>query len=70
MNLTLKAIDATIAEGNKYLSNQNFDLSLTTFENARKNKELEKDLRKMGLGFVHADGMWRECKNRSIEYKD
>jgi hypothetical protein len=24
----------------------------------------------MGLGFVHADGMWRECKNRSIEYKD
>jgi hypothetical protein len=37
VNLTLKAIDATIAEGNKYLSNQNFDLSLTTFENARKN---------------------------------
>ena len=42
----------------------------TPAENARKNKELENDLRKMGLGFVHADGMWRECKNRSIEYKD
>lgn len=42
----------------------------TPAENARKNKELETDLRKMGLGFVHADGMWRECKNRSIEYKD
>ena len=36
-NLTLKALDATISEGNKYLSNQNFDLALTTFENARKN---------------------------------
>ena len=42
----------------------------TPAENARKNKDLENDLRKMGLGFVHADGMWRECKNRSIEYKD
>jgi hypothetical protein len=42
----------------------------TPAENARKNKQLEDDLRKMGLGFVHADGMWRECKNRSIEYKD
>jgi hypothetical protein len=42
----------------------------TPAENARKNKELENDLRKMGLGFVHADGMWRECKNQSIEYKD
>ena len=36
-NLTLKALDATISEGNKYLSNQNFDLALTTFETARKN---------------------------------
>jgi hypothetical protein len=42
----------------------------TPAENARKNKDLENDLRKMGLGFVHADGMWRECKNRNIEYKD
>jgi hypothetical protein len=39
-------------------------------ENAKRNKDLENDLRKMGLGFVHADGMWRECKNQSIEYKD
>jgi hypothetical protein len=39
-------------------------------ENAKRNKDLENDLRKMGLGFVHADGMWRECKNKSIEYKD
>ena len=36
-NLTLKALDAAISEGNKYLSNQNFDLALTTFETARKN---------------------------------
>ena len=39
-------------------------------ENAKRNKDLENDLRKMGLGFVHADGMWRECKNQSIEYKN
>lgn len=43
---------------------------LTSAENKQRNKELENDLRKMGLGYVHADGMWRECKNQSIEYKN
>ena len=40
----------------------------TPAENARRNKELENDLRKLGLGFVHVDGMWRECKDQSIDY--
>jgi hypothetical protein len=43
---------------------------LTSAENIKRNKDLENDLRKMGLGYVHADGMWRECKNQSIEYKN
>ena len=41
---------------------------LTPAENKQRNKELENDLRKMGLGFVHVDGMWRECKDQSIDY--
>jgi hypothetical protein len=40
----------------------------TPAENVRRNKELENDLRKLGLGFVHVDGMWRECKDQSIDY--
>ena len=43
---------------------------LSKAENKKRNKELEADLRKMGLGFAHADGMWRECKDQGIEYKD
>ena len=43
---------------------------LTAAENKQRNKELENDLRKMGLGFAHADGMWRECKDQTIEYKN
>ena len=42
----------------------------TSAENKLANKELEADLRKMGLGFAHADGMWRECKDGTLEYKD
>ena len=41
---------------------------LSKAENKKRNKELEADLRKMGLGFVHVDGMWRECKDQSIDY--
>lgn len=41
---------------------------LTPAENKQRNKELENDLRKLGLGFVHVDGMWRECKDRDIDY--
>jgi hypothetical protein len=43
---------------------------LSKAENKKRNKELEADLRKMGLGFAHADGMWRECKDQTIEYKN
>jgi len=42
----------------------------TSAENKQKNKELENDLRKLGYGFAHADGMWRECKDGTLEYKD
>jgi hypothetical protein len=42
----------------------------TSAENKLANKELEADLRKLGLGFAHADGMWRECKDGTLEYKD
>jgi hypothetical protein len=42
----------------------------TSAENKANNKRLEDDLRKMGLGFAHADGMWRECKDGTLEYKD
>ena len=43
---------------------------LTAAENKKRNKELEAILRKKGYGFNHADGMWRECKDQTIEYKD
>ena len=43
---------------------------LSKAENKKRNKELEADLRKMGYGFVHVDGMWRECKDQTIEYKN
>ena len=42
----------------------------TSAENKENNKRLEADLRKLGLGFAHADGMWRECKDGTLEYKD
>lgn len=42
----------------------------TSAENKENNKRLEDDLRKLGLGFAHADGMWRECKDGTLEYKD
>ena len=43
---------------------------LTSAENKQRNKELEADLRKMGYGFVHVDGMWQECRKPDTEYKD
>jgi hypothetical protein len=43
---------------------------LTAAENKKRNKELEAILRKKGYGFNHADGMWRECKDQTIEYKN
>lgn len=43
---------------------------LTPAENKQRNKELENDLRKMGYGFVHVDGMWQECRKPNTEYKD
>ena len=43
---------------------------LTAAENKQRNKELEADLRKMGYGFVHVDGMWQECRKPDTEYKD
>jgi hypothetical protein len=43
---------------------------LTAAENKQRNKELENDLRKMGYGFVHVDGMWQECRKPDTEYKD
>jgi len=43
---------------------------LTPAENKQRNKELENDLRKMGYGFVHVDGMWQECRKPDTEYKD
>lgn len=43
---------------------------LTPFENKKRNEELERELRSMGLGFSHADGMWRECQDKTLEYKD
>ncbi len=42
----------------------------TPAENKKRNKELENDLRKMGYGFVHVDGMWQECRKPDTEYKD
>ena len=43
---------------------------LTSAENKQRNKELENDLRKLGYGFVHVDGMWQECRKPDTEYKD
>ncbi len=43
---------------------------LTPAENRQRNKELENDLRKLGYGFVHVDGMWQECRKPDTEYKD
>ena len=43
---------------------------LTPAENKQRNKDLENDLRKMGYGFVHVDGMWQECRKPDTEYKD
>ena len=43
---------------------------LTSAENKQRNKELENDLRKLGYGFVHVDGMWQECRKPNTEYKD
>jgi hypothetical protein len=43
---------------------------LTSAENKQRNKELENDLRKMGYGYVHVDGMWQECRKPDTEYKD
>lgn len=43
---------------------------LTPAENKQRNKELEVDLRKLGYGFVHVDGMWQECRKPDTEYKD
>lgn len=43
---------------------------LTPAENKQRNKELENDLRKLGYGFVHVDGMWQECRKPDTEYKD
>ena len=43
---------------------------LTPAENKQRNKELEIDLRKLGYGFVHVDGMWQECRKPDTEYKD
>jgi hypothetical protein len=43
---------------------------LSPAENKKRNKELEADLRKMGYGFVHVDGMWQECRKPDTEYKD
>jgi hypothetical protein len=43
---------------------------LNKAENKKRNKELEADLRKMGYGFFHVDGMWQECRKPDTEYKD
>jgi hypothetical protein len=43
---------------------------LTAAENKQRNKELEADLRKLGYGYVHVDGMWQECRKPDTEYKD
>lgn len=43
---------------------------LTSAENKQRNKQLEADLRNMGYGFVHVDGMWQECRKPDTEYKD
>ena len=43
---------------------------LTPAQNKQRNKELENDLRKLGYGFVHVDGMWQECRQPNTEYKD
>jgi hypothetical protein len=43
---------------------------LTPAENKQRNKELENDIRKLGYGFIHIDGMWQECRQPNTEYKD
>jgi hypothetical protein len=43
---------------------------LTPIENKKRNEELEGQLRGLGLGFSHADGMWMECQDKTVEYKD
>jgi len=43
---------------------------LTSAENAKRTKDLENDLRKLGYGFVHVDGMWQECRKPNTEYQD
>lgn len=39
-------------------------------KNIQKNKELEKRIRSMGLGFFKIKGHWLECQDPSLEYSD
>lgn len=43
---------------------------LTPAENAQKTKDLENDLRNLGYGFIHVDGMWLECRKPNTDYED
>lgn len=39
-------------------------------ENRMRNKQLESDLRGMGLGFFKVEGHWQECQDSSLNYID
>jgi hypothetical protein len=39
-------------------------------ENDALNKQLEKDIRDLGLGFFKVEGHWRECQDPNIKYAD
>jgi hypothetical protein len=42
----------------------------TKKENDAKNKEMEKDLRKLGYGFFKVEGHWQECQDANLNYVD
>lgn len=42
----------------------------TSKENRALQKQLEKDLRNLGLGFSKFTGHWRECRIKDVDYED
>ena len=42
----------------------------TPKDNRRRNKQLESELRSMGLGYFKVEGHWQECQDPNIAYND
>jgi len=42
----------------------------TKKENLARNKKLASDIRGLGYGFFRLDGLWQECQDNTVVYKD